>query len=208
MHGYRVSLCFLLCFHQCIGISDARPAEPGAQMPGSPATDLSQSVSRSHKGQSRDLALALQNTSSEPIFNAKRFFITPNLTIRIALRTPVGNTTALSVVLCDAKAYAQNNIDHYGGSEVIPGRILRTVSGVEYDVKPPRSQALSSFTWAHFEALTDWLYNYLVVVGYEASCWFRVNKVWESGREFQIGFGRIHVVAKLEGGPRNRLIWE
>lgn len=208
MHGYQASLCFLLCFYQCTGTSDARPAEPGAQMPGSSATDLPQSVSLLHKGQSRDLALALQNTSSEPIFIAEKFFITPNLTIRIALRTPVGNTTALAVVLSDAKAYAQINIDHYGASEAIPGRILRTVSDVEYDVKPPRSQALSSFTWAHYEALTDWLYNYLVVVGYETYCWFRVNKVWKSGKEFQIGFGSVQIPGELEGEPRNGLSWE
>lgn len=206
MYAYQASLCFLLCLCQCISTSDTRPAEPGAQMPGgNPATDLPQSISPLHRGQSRDLTLALPNTSSERLFNAKKFFITPELAIRIALRTPVGNTTALSVVLSDAKAYAQNNIDHYGASEIIPGRILRTASNVLYDVKPPKSRSLSSFTWAHYEALTDWLYNYLVVVGYESYCWFRINKIWETGKEFQIGFGTIQMLGDLGGGSRNEL---
>ena len=192
MNCYQASLCFLLCFCQCIGTSDARPAEPDAQSPGSLAIDLPHSVSHVRKGQSRDKVLALQNTSREALFKTEKFFVNPNLTIQITLTTSVQNTTALSLVLSNAKAYAQTNLDHYGASTVIPGRIRRDESGVEYDVKPPRRQARSSFTWGYYEAVTDWLYNYLVVVGHEAHCVFILNVVLENHREVLIGFGQVH----------------
>ena len=156
--------------------------------------------------QPRNLALTLQNTSIGALVKMERFHINPNLVILISLSSRVENTTALSVLLSRATTYAQAEALRYGASTVLPGRISHTESDLEYEVQPPLPQASSRFTWGHYEAVTDWLYYYLVVLGYEVHCSFNVKEVLERGRESQIGFGEVHALRQVGDEARIRTV--
>ena len=136
----------------------------------------------------------------------QRFHINPNLVILISLSSRVENTTALSVLLSRAATYAQAEALRYGASTVLPGRISHTESDLEYEVQPPLPQASSRFTWGHYEAVTDWLYYYLVVLGCEVHCSFNVKEVFERGRESQIGFGEVHALGQVGDEARIRTV--
>ena len=156
MNVFQASLCFLLCLRQLGATGNALPAlKPGPifPFPHSSPHHLSRPASRL---QPRDLALTPQNASIGALVNMDRFFVTPNLVIIISSSSPVGNTTALSVLLFRAVTYAQGEILRHGASTVLPGRILHTESDLEYYVQPPLPQASSRFTWGNYEAVTDW----------------------------------------------------
>ncbi|KAM0796370.1 hypothetical protein BDR22DRAFT_893224 [Usnea florida] len=121
-----------------------------------PCTATHHLCSASHI-QVRNLVLAPQNVSSGAPLTMERFYINPNLVILMSVSGPVGNTSALSLLLVDAATYARSNVLRHGASTVLPGRISRSESNLEYDLQPPLPRTSSRFTWGQYEALTDWL---------------------------------------------------
>lgn len=124
------------------------------------------------------------------VFEHRKVFINPSLVILILVSVPVGNTSALSSLLVDAATFARSNVLRHGASTVLPGRIYHSESNLKYDLQPPLPRTSSRFTWGQYEAVTDWLYYYLVVLGFEALCEFAVRVV-DDGREISIGFGEV-----------------
>ena len=206
MNVYQASSCFLLGLHQLVTTGYALPAlkqDLTLLFPHHLVNHLSHSASHL---QPRNLALTLQNTSIGAPINMERFHISPNLVILISLSGRVENTSALSVLLSRAATYAEAEALRYGASTVLPGRIAHTESDLEYEVQPPLPQSSSRFTWGHYEAVTDWLYYYLVVLGYEVHCAFNVKEVLEGGRESQIGFGEVHALRQVGDEARFRTV--
>ena len=206
MNVYQASLCFLLCLLQLVSTCNALPAlkqDPTLLFPHPLVNHLSHSASHL---QPQNLALTPHNTSIGVPVNTERFHINNNLVIHISLSSRVENTTALFVLLSRATTYAQAEALRYGASTVIPGRISRTESDLEYEVQPPLPQASSRFTWGRYEAVTDWLYYYLVVLGYEFHCAFNVKEVLEGGMESQIGFGEVHALRQVGDEARIRTV--
>ena len=208
MSLYQASSCFLLCLHQ-LGITGyALPApkqDSTLLFPHPSVNHLSHSASQL---QPRNLALTPQNTSIGAPVNMERFHINADLVILISLSSRVENTTALFVLLSRAATYAQAEALRHGAATVLPGRISHTESDLEYEIQPPLPQASSRFTWGHYEAVTDWLYYYLVVLGYEVHCAFTIKEVLEGGRESQIGFGEVHALRQVEEEARIETVGE
>ena len=206
MNVYQASFCFLLCLHQLVSTGHALPApkqDPTLLLPHPSVNHLSHSASHL---QPRNLALTPQNTSIGAPVNMERFHINPNLVILISLSSRVENTTTLFVLLSRAATYAQAEALRHDASTVLPGRISHTESGLEYKVQPPLPQSSSRFTWGHYEAVTDWLYYYLVVLGHEVHCAFNVKEVLEGGRESQIGFGEVHALRQVGDEARIKTV--
>ena len=206
MNFYQASFCSLLCLHQLVSTAYALPApkqDPTLLFPRPLVNHLSHSASHL---QPRSLALTPQNNSIGAPVNMERFYINPNLVILISLSSRVENTTALLVLLSRAATYAQAEALRHGASTVLPGRISHVESNLEYEIQVPLPQASSRFTWGHYEAVTDWLFYYLVVLGYEVHCAFNVKEVLEGGRESQIGFGEVHALRQVGDEARIRTV--
>ncbi len=123
--------------------------------------------------------------------------IKPGLDVNISLGSPIEDRASLDLLLTETLTQARNGLLRWGPSAVLPGPMTPTETNLEYQLVP---HGTDRFTWEQYAALTEWMYNYQVVLGHRAYCAINVEGPMEGRRHCQLGYGEIRSLGETRGG--------